>query len=694
MQNLRFFLLLLVSSVLAVHAQRSGNIPHDSLSSSLQGDLPYTRLLPAPVPTGAAKQKAPQRAAATAEALFLDSFEESGSWTITDAAGLMRTGAQILNVRAVDGERYMTSGYDDAPRDAHALSPYVALEGGVEHYVSVWAFAPGYGMLKEEFRVWAVDPASHTRTLLIDCSGANARKISDWTRFEGTFTPSLGGPYQFEIEHCTQESNVNLVAFDRFFVGRTPDTFAPDKPELVTPPSDGKWCDVLYRCATKYVYRYEVRTNLVYGTGDSIFVKGLCPSMSRAWVWGKRTGNRVAFPQGQYIGIYQGNSRQYDLFFQPATDCHYNESAVLVFTPVDSLTGTINDDGSLTVDYGLVTVESANAAGSLDMAENQSIAPFDRTYCYPPSTASRRELQYQSLINARFPTYRIVEVAEDGDDFYACGFCEDAKMTWIKGRREGNDVIFPSGQYMGMIGDFPINFTGVTSTDEVGLVETSEFVMECAADGGLYTDQIYATQIYDSYGSTYIYFDTELKPYVLEAVRPEKPQELIHEVSTGTPYIILRFSPLNVDGYLMDLESLYYRIYLDGRLFRFNVSDYPLLPENTTEISVMYNDSWNFFDYDGYYSRLFSFDNLNYDVMEVEMVYRLKGKELTSERLAIPNPTKEPDGITSVAGEGGVSTVCYDLQGRRIPADAHNGPVVRRTLLPDGSQRTEKVFQR
>lgn len=693
MQNLRFFLLLLVSSVLAVHAQRPGIVPHDSLSSSLQGDLPCARLLPAPVPTGAAKQKAPQRAAATAEALFLDSFEESGSWTITDAAGLMRTGAQILNVRAVDGERYMTSGYDDAPRDAHALSPYVALEGGVEHYVSVWAFAPGYGMLKEEFRVWAVDPASHTRTLLIDCSGANARKISDWTRFEGTFTPSLGGPYQFEIEHCTQESNVNLVAFDRFFVGRTPDTFAPDKPELVTPPSDGKWCDVLYRCATKYVYRYEVRTNLVYGTGDSIFVKGLCPSMSRAWVWGKRTGNRVAFPKGQYIGIYQGNSRQYDLFFQPATDCHYNESAVLVFTPVDSLTGTIGDDGTLTVDYGLVTVESANAAGSLDMAENQCIAPFDRTYCYPPSTASRRELQYQSLINARFPTYRIVEVAEDGDDFYACGFCEDAKMTWIKGRREGNDVIFPSGQYMGMIGDFPINFTGVTSTDEAGLVETSEFVMECAADGGLYTDQIYATQIYDSYGSTYIYFDTELKPYVLEAVRPEKPQELIHEVSTGTPYIILRFSPLNVDGYLMDLESLYYRIYLDGRLFRFNVSDYPLLPENTTEIGVMYNDSWNFFDYDGYYSRLFSFDNLNYDVMEVEMVYRLKGKELTSERLAIPNPTKEPDGITSVVGEGEVSTVCYDLQGRRIPSDAH-GPIVRRTLLPDGSQRTEKVLQR
>ena len=458
---------------------------------------------------------------------------------------------------------------------------------------------------------------------------------------------------------------MNLVAFDHFFVGRSPDTFSPETPELVTPPADGRWCDVIYQCATKFVYRYEVRTSLVYGSNDSIFVKGLCPSMSRAWVWGKRTGNRVAFPKGQYIGVYQGNSRQFDLFFQPATDYHFNESGVLVFTPADSLTGIIGDDGSLTVDYGQITVESANAAGSLDMAENQCISPFDRSYCYPPSHAKRRELQYQSLINARFPTYRIVEVAEDGDDIYACGFCEDTKMTWIKGYRNGSDVVFPSGQYMGMVGDFPITFTGVSITSEEGLMETPEFVMESAADGGLYTDQVYATQIYDSYGSSYLYFETLLKPYVLEAVRPQKPEEVFHEVSTGTPYVILRFSPLNVDGYLMDLDCLYYRIYLDGRLYRFTTSDYPLLPESTTEISVTYNDSWNFFDYDGYYSRLFSFDELDYDVMEVEMVYRLQGKELTSERYAFPNPTKEPDGIAGVDA-GASQTLCYDLQGRRL----------------------------
>ena len=691
MRKFLTLLLVLLSSAASVMAQAIDLPQRQSSSLPSPCDPVTARFVAAPMVSMSHSPSSPLRTAAS-DAVFFDSFEESGSWTITDAAGLMRTGAQILNVRALDGERYMTSGYDDAPRDARALSPYIALEGGVEHYVSLWVFAPGYGMLKEEFRVWAVDPSTDSRTLLVDCSGAAAQKISDWTRFEATFTPELGGPYQFEIEHCTQESSVNLVAFDRFYVGRTPDDFVLEQPELVVPPADGRWCDVLYRCGTKFVYRYEVRTNVVYGDNDSIFVKGLCPSMSRAWVWGKRTGNRVAFPKGQYIGIYQGNSRQFDLFFQPATDYYFNESGVLVFTPADSLTGTIGDDGTIQVDAGMLTVESANAAGNLDLAEEQGIVPFDRTYCYPPDKAKRRELQYQSVINGVYPTYRVVEVAEDGDDVYLCGLCEDTKMTWVKGRRDGNDVVIPSGQYMGMIGDFPINFTGITLSDVDGLVETPEFVMECSADGGFYSEEPYATRIYDNYGSTYIYSNTTLRPYVLAAVCPEKPLEVIHEVRTGTPYVVLYFSPLNVDGYLMDMDYLYYRVYLDGKLYRFTTSLYPLLPENTTEIAVTYNDSWNFFDYDGNYSRIFSFDELDYDVMEVEMVYRLDGKVLTSERYSLVNPTKIPEGITAVGADASRIS-CYDLQGR--PAgSAASGLLIRRTVLPDGSVRTEKVFRR
>ena len=74
------------------------------------------------------RHDAPQRAEA-AGAIYVESFETSNAWTIQDAAELMRTGAQIQNARAIDGDRYMTSGYDLSPRHASAVSPVVPLEG-------------------------------------------------------------------------------------------------------------------------------------------------------------------------------------------------------------------------------------------------------------------------------------------------------------------------------------------------------------------------------------------------------------------------------------------------------------------------------------------------------------------------------------------------------------------------------------
>lgn len=629
----------------------------------------------------------PQRAE-TAGGIYVESFETSGAWTIEDAAELMRTGAQIQNVRAIDGDRYMTSGYDLSPRHASAVSPVVPLEGGVEHYVSLWVFAPGYGAQMEEFKVYAIDPATDTRTLLFDYSGSRAEKIKNWKFIETTFTPPLGGPYQFEILHCTQEENVNLVAFDRFFVGRTPDTYRPGQPTVVSPPAHADYRDVVYTTATKYTYKYEIRTQLAYGEGDSVFVRGLCPSMPKAWVWGRRTGQRIAFPKGQYVGIFQGG-QQYDIYFTPAQSYEYDEYGNLTYLPVDSLLGTIDDDARIRIDAGMITVESADGSGTLDMAEHQRIDPFDRVYCYPPDDATRTQMQYSTLLNAQFPSYRLVEIAERGEEVYVCGFCEDAKMTWLKGYKEGNDIVLPSGQYMGMMGDYPITFTGVELDDVMGFKETSEFVMERAPDGSCHTDQLYQTQINDGYNGSYVYFGTELKPYVLQPERPNPPVEVIHETRTETPYIQLQYDPLNVKGYLMSLDDLYFRIYLDGKLFRFNTTDYPYLPEATNEIGVTYTDPWNFFDYGGTYTKIFSFDSMNYTELAVEMVYHLDGQTLLSDRFVIQNPTV---GISAPA-EAPLSVSATDLQGRRISPETP-GLQIRTSLFPDGSVRRQKVFVR
>ena len=165
--------------------------------------------------------------------------------------------------------------------------------------------------------------------------------------------------------------------------------------------------------------------------------------------------------------------------------------------------------------------------------------------------------------------------------------------------------------------------------------------------------------------------------------------EVIHETRTETPYIQLQYDPLNVKGYLMSLDDLYFRIYLDGKLFRFNTSDYPYLPEATNEIGVTYTDPWNFFDYGGTYTKIFSFSPLNYSELAVEMVYRLEGQTLLSDRYVIPNPTV---GIAAPA-EAPLSVSAFDLQGRSI-SPTTPGLQVRTILFPDGSVRRQKVFVR
>lgn len=628
-------------------------------------------------------------------AVYLESFENVGAWTVEDPAGKMRGGgAQIQNVQAVDGSCYLTSGYDDQPRNAKATSPIVALEGGVEYDVSIWAFAPGYGALLEEFKLLARDLASGEETVLLDYSGNLAEKLKDWKRLETTFVPALGGPYQFELIHCTRECDVNIVAFDRFYVGKTPDDYEPEMPELLPAPTKGEFKDVLYTCATRYTYKYALRTQLVFGEQDSVFVKGICPSMPSAWIYGKRTGNRVAFPSQQFVGVYATNGRQYNIFFEAGKDHGFTESGALFYTPLDSLHATLTEDGCLVIDNPAISVESAANAGTLDYAENQLIAPFTGRLAYPTAHAVRQTMQYSSHINGS-KVYRLVELATDADTVYVSGFCQDTPGTWLKGLKVGDNLQFPAHQYMGMFGDYPISFVPLTLSEEGDMQENDHLLLELQEDGSYSTGaQFYQTQINDGYDAYYTYADTRLEDYRKVAAAPSPALSATHFMVGGDEsYVELNYSPVNAEGYVMELDDLYYRVYLDGRLFHFTTSEYPLLPENSDEISVTYSDGWNFHDFGGPYTKLFSFTKTNYVTMEIEMAYHCDGKVWLSERIKANR--YDPNGITPVPlpAETPVSTELFDLRGRRVTSSAH-GVLICRHRYADGSVRTEKMVVR
>lgn len=159
---------------------------------------------------------------------YVENFDStsiaSDGWLITDAsttADANMTSGTLTGLTPLSGSSYLISGYDTpSPRNAWAFSPSVSLTAGVAYHVYVWAYAPGYNGVNDEFKVTVgTDQTSTTQTtVLIDKTGTNSESITDWTRFEGTYTPTTSGNFNFAISHCTAEVDVNYVAFENFAV--------------------------------------------------------------------------------------------------------------------------------------------------------------------------------------------------------------------------------------------------------------------------------------------------------------------------------------------------------------------------------------------------------------------------------------------------------------------------------------------
>lgn len=172
---------------------------------------------------------------------YIENFDANNisndGWLISDPAITvltsgsfnMQTGT-LAGLAALSGTNYLISGFDTyASRNAWAFSPAITLSGGTTYHIYIYAYAKGYSGIKDEFKVTVgTNQTSSTQsTVIIDKTGASAVAISTWTRFEGTFTPTTTGTYNFGINHCTAVWDVNAVAFENFIVSENVYVEAP-----------------------------------------------------------------------------------------------------------------------------------------------------------------------------------------------------------------------------------------------------------------------------------------------------------------------------------------------------------------------------------------------------------------------------------------------------------------------------------
>jgi hypothetical protein len=142
---------------------------------------------------------------------------------------------------------------------------------------------------------------------------------------------------------------------------------------------------------------------------------------------------------------------------------------------------------------------------------------------------------------------------------------------------------------------------------------------------------------------------------------------------------------LNVDGQVLDEDSLYYRIFVDGELYTFSADDY-YVDEDMTDVPFNFTEGWDFLITDKKRGVLFYYDETP-ATFAVQLVCKDGDNEYVS-ALA----TLESDSINSVASEKAISSVNYfDVCGRAIAAPGHGGVSIRVTTFTDGTRSISKI---
>ncbi len=635
--------------------------------------------------------------------IYLENFEEADVWSVSDASGMMVSGgASFSGVRAADGQYYLLSEPYWEARDARATSPQMELENTEQYYVSIYAYTPGYNAygygLKDEFRILARNVDSGEETVVIDYSGENARVFDMFTKVEGIFTPTTTAVYEFVLHLCTQEIYVENVAFDRFAIGTSPDPYVFNPPVLLPTPN-GEQLNYLLNYTHSAYGNADLMAKVVYGKNDTIYVRGLSSDIPKAWMYGIKQGDRIAFPTGQYVGTF---AELYDVFMQGGKDFvveEVNGEQRWGYIPTDTVYMAIKGDTISSIEGGGF-VENAydyvtgDLVGALGFIVDYKYHPFDFKNIAPDVTENTPLLYHMSadVLGPDINTNRLTDVVIDGDKMYVKGVSLDTPEGWICGTIRDNTVVFPSHQYMGLFENhFPVFFEAVNiDTTTMAIEKLDEYVMDYV--DGVLTSRTPYMLTQDGINYSYGVMSLTLSPFVLKPATPVAPALVEYKlnISLESSYVYFIYELVDIEGNYILPDYLYYRFYLDDKLFTFEQPNYPYVDTPTTDMSVNFTDNWNF-NRIGETSLMVSIRPLDlvFDKVAVEMVYKVDGEERVSERTEFVRPDAAIDDVK--ADKEVAQEIYTNLQGIRVDGDT-NGFVIKTIVYTDGTIENIKML--
>lgn len=422
--------------------------------------------------------------------------------------------------------------------------------------------------------------------------------------------------------------------------------------------------------------------------GKSIYFKTLFPAnYEELWVRGEIVDNKIVIDSKATIATLDffseyGEKSTYDLKVGEPIFDDFTDNII----GVKDIT-FVKDGDHIYIEDNQKEPEHAISLYGID---EYGVQLFDWTFCddftpyngpteliTPPATATVQSYVYEYKDSHLTPATSIGHIAVDGNDYYFDNLVPSV-MGWVKGVRQGDEVTIARGQLLSMSPMF-LRLGGFVQADGGRL---SDVVLRVGADGQIYQpgkEQFIVA--YQTNGSLFDYGrEFHLTPYEADrAFVPSAPTE-VHSVyysELGQHGIEFNQTCTADDGSLLSADQLGYYIYVDGKRFTFNRSQYPYIKDaEMTFIPFGYCDDYNLGDIfnDGIYNCVLFYIQ-DYTTLGVQSVYRSGDVETRSDIITVDKYNIVeivPDGIHSADAVVTASPSWYDLSGRRA-SDTERG---------------------
>lgn len=202
------------------------------------------------------------------------------------------------------------------------------------------------------------------------------------------------------------------------------------------------------------------------------------------------------------------------------------------------------------------------------------------------------------------------------------------------------------------------------------------------------------TYLCEYYAIDRIYSQGEITDYA-----PINPEILsIYDISFMDPEYSYAFEfniyGDNNNGQILQDNNIYYNIFINGELYTFTAEEYPSLLDigvkEITDIPVFLNAGDDIFTSGNYHG--IALKRTDVETVGVRAVYIDGDTRAESEIVTVTN-TGEPVSVAINNVSSAAKTEFFDLTGRKISGKAANGMILKRTILRDGTVRTEKIMK-